>query len=568
MNYHIEHAKYKYGQLTVTGWLTGDTADAETAVWVEDLHGRRLGDKLERIEREDVREALFPQETQCLFGFRIKLPIAAGASFYLCLMGSGQVKKRKSSTREVEREGRVSDSLKARVRECLRGGSGKKTLSRSPMVSDTSVKFSFVVPAYHTEPEHLADLLESIWGQTYENWEICLADGSCESILESCRRKEDPVSRQLVCFLTDTRVKYIHLPENLGIAGNSNAALSLAEGDFVVMVDHDDILTVHALGWLARLLSIHPDADFIYSDSDLTDHDNLYEYNPLYKPAWSPEMLYSANYITHLSVVRTSLLRDLGGWRSEYDGAQDWDLFLRIGERTEQIYHIPQVLYHWRAADGSTALDVSEKPYARLAQLKAVQDHLERRGIQGRPAFADAGSTCIRVEQQGEQRRGDVLIRTAPGVNVSEEAAKELRFWASLPGMGVVCPRLVDAKGRIVSQGILIERDGPTALLAGRFPGTANQLGHTDWYRNHVAAEPACYAVSREVWEQVGPPEEALKELAVLEFCLRVEAGGYRNLMTPFAEVCAQESIVESIRQHSLDVYKKIYKKYQPEESA
>ena len=571
MKYHIEHAKYKYGRLTIVGWLAGDTADAGTAVWAEDFQGRRLESEQTRLEREDVRETLFPQETQCLFGFRIKFPLAFGASFFLCLQSGGQMRRIKSSAREVERKKYIPDSFKARLREKLHGGREKEALEsergqKAPSAAGTSIKFSIVVPVYHTEPEHLADLLESVFGQSYPNWELCLADASSRPLRENCGGNDDPVARQLLHFLGDSRVKYKHLPENLGISGNSNAALSLATGEFVVMADHDDILTKDALERLAQLLKMRPDADFIYSDSDLTDHDNLYDYNALRKPAWSPETLCSANYITHLSVVRAGLLRELGGWRPEYDGAQDWDLFLRIGEHTDRIYHIPLILYHWRAAAGSTARNVAEKPYARQAQLKAVQDHLIRCGSEGRPVFADADRTCLRVEQPEKTAVQDVRIVTAPGVKPDEQTAKELRFWASRPGIGVVCPRILDDKGRIVSQGLLLKKEGPQALFAGRFPGTANELGHTDWYRNHLAAEPICYAVSRDVWERVGPPDDSLGELALLDFCLRAESLGYRSLMTPFAVVRGKESAAERLGGPCLAGYRKLYKKYHPEE--
>lgn len=586
MRYHIEHAKYKYGQLTITGWLAGDTADAKTAVWAEDFQGRRLAGEQTRTEREDVREALFPQETQCLFGFRIKFPLAAGASFFLCLQSGGRKRRVKSSAREVERRQGIPDSWKARLKEKLRGGPEKRRLEKErpergcpekvhsekagrkkiPASNAVPVKFSIVVPVYNTEPEHLADLLESVYRQSYESWELCLADASPRPLKERCRDKDDPVSRQLLHFLTGPQVKYVHLPQNLGISGNSNVALSLAAGDFIVMADHDDILTRDALERMAQLIQKRPDADFIYSDSDLTDHDNLYDYNVLRKPAWSPETLCSANYITHLSVVRANLLRKLGGWRTEYDGAQDWDLFLRIGEHSGRIYHISSVLYHWRAAAGSTARNVAEKPYARQAQLKAVQDHLTRCRMGGRPVFADEGRTCLRVERPEQTAVKDVWIRTAPGVELDAETIKELRFWASQPGIGVVCPRIVDAKGRIVSQGLLLKKEGPEPLFAGRFPGTANEWGHTDWYRNHVAAEPACYAISRAVWERVGPPDEGLGELALADFCLRAEAMGYRSLMTPFAVVRGEESAAERICRQCLAGYRKLYKKYHPEE--
>lgn len=620
MNFHMEHAKYKYNQITVTGWLVGDDADAVTAVWAEDTHGSRITCTVERTEREDVREAFFPQETECLFGFRIQFAAEEGKTYVLCLSDGVRVCRRKTNARQIGKKKRVPDGWKDELRMQLWDRAGKlnryEEKNPSPYcgagnperekavyekAKDIHVKFSFVIPAYHTEPEHLADMLESIWRQTYENWEICLADGSSRSMLEVCREAmgcshglsgqhtaafetsseavNPAIAETLVRYLTSPHMKYIHLPENLGISGNTNAAFELADGDFVVMMDHDDLLTKDALECIARILAQKPEADFIYSDSDLTDQDDLNHYNPLFKPRWSPETLYSANYITHLSVIRTSLLREIGGWQSEYDGAQDWDLFLRIGEHTDRIYRMPRILYHWRAAAGSTALSVEEKPYAREAQLKAVQHHLDRMGIAGKAVFADKHSTCIRVEldaaaplgvreASGERYASEegVLIRKTSGVELSEEDAAELRAWASLPGIGVVSPRIVNGKGRIVSQGLILKENDIVALFAGCFPGTANEFGHTDWYRDHVAAEPVCYAVSRRVWEQIGGPDEKLGDLAMVDFCLRVEAAGYRNLMTPFVQVTGEESIGKNIRLDHMSAYKKLYEKYQPEE--
>ena len=359
--------------------------------------------------------------------------------------------------------------------------------------------------------------------------------------------------------MSDFRVKYRLLPENLGISGNSNAALAMAEGDFVVMLDHDDVLAEDALSCVASAIRRRPDLDFLYSDSDLTDPDHLYCYNPLYKPGWSLEMLYSANYITHLSVLRTAFLKNLGGWRSAYDGAQDWDLFLRAGEQTDRIERIPRILYHWRAAVGSTARNVEEKPYARRAQLKAVQDHLDRMGICGRAGFSDRDGTCIRVKLSGDISK-EVQLFCAPGVEVSPKAANELRSWASLPGIGVVCPRILDDSGRIVNQGLLLSKDRAVPLFAGCCPGTADSLGHTDWYRDHAAADGLCYSVSRRVWEEVGPPDASLGALAIVDFCLRAQAKGFRNLMTPFAEVRRNKSPAESF---DLEAYRELLRKYQ-----
>ncbi len=619
MRHHIEHAKYQYDRITVTGWLAGDTLQAQTDLWVEDARGHRLPCLVERAEREDVAVALFgaeavvarkPAEVTTVgqeitgtdvhdveafrYGFRIRFDAGEGERYVLCLSDGKRTVRCKTDAAQIRKLGRIPDDFKERMK--LKLGKGEPTMTplrkanrqneiaagRYMDVNDLAnhtVKLSCVIPAYNTEPEHLADMLASIRQQTYPNWEICIADGSPCSMLERFRivsaggqdpaisvdvvdprcgeeaqaqrnkaqaalpQLTVPLAQTLVEYLTDPRVKYTHLSENLGISGNTNAALALAEGEFVVMVDHDDVLEDDALEMAADVIRRHPQADFIYTDSDLTDHDNLYDYNPLLKPRWSQEMLYSANYITHLSIVRTELLRRIGGWDKAYDGAQDWDLFLRIGEATEEIYHIPEVLYHWRAAASSTARDVGTKPYARLAQLRAVQDHLDRRGVPGRAAFVDEQSTCIRVVWDPAYLASidpdTVRIVTAPGVELSEESAAELRAWALQSGMGVIGPRVIGSDGRIASQGITLEI-GANMPCVGMWPGTASFGGHTDWYQDHVAPDPLCWAISRDLWEQLGGLDESWGELAVMDLCLRAQKAGYRCMVTPFAQVSNQ----------------------------
>ncbi len=549
MRYHIEHAKFQYDRITVTGWLAGDTAQAETQIWAEDGRGRRVPCQVDRTLREDVTRALFGAvESGCL-GFRIRWDAEEGKKYALCFSDGKQTKRCKTDGAQIRKYRRIPDDLKDVLK--LQLGKEKIGVPLSQVLRPGSVsgesKFSIVTPVYNTEPEHLADMLTSIWKQTYGNWEICLADGSPVSLKEKLAVGEDTVSQILTQYLSDPRVKYIHLSENLGISGNTNAALKLAEGDFVVMVDHDDVLEVNALELVAQVIAEHPGADFIYSHSDLTDHDNLYNYNPLLKPRWSLEMLYSANYITHLSVVRTSLLRELGGWKKEYDGAQDWDLFLRIGEATREIYRIPEILYHWRAADSSTARDVGTKPYARLAQLRAVQDHLDRRGLPGKAQFVEEKSTCIRVVWDPEfldsVTEEDVILWAAPGVEISEESAAELGAWAIQPDMGIIAPRVVDSQGKIVSQGYTIG-DSMVAVCSGMMPGTAGMGGHTDWYHDHVVPEPLCFAVKRSLWQQLGGWGDREIELALIDLCLRAEKAGFRNMSTPFAQVVSDKEML------------------------
>jgi GT2 family glycosyltransferase len=179
----------------------------------------------------------------------------------------------------------------------------------------------------------------------------------------------------------DSRVRVLNLVKNQGIVGNTNAGLDEACGTFIAFVDHDDTLAPFALFEVVQLLNERPETDLIYSDSDLLSCDGSRRFQPLFKPDWSPAIMLSANYATHLCVVRANVLRAVGGLAEGTDGAQDWDMILRVSEQTQHIAHIPKVLYHWRESPVSTAIDISRKPYALQAQLDAIKRHLARTGL-------------------------------------------------------------------------------------------------------------------------------------------------------------------------------------------
>jgi glycosyltransferase involved in cell wall biosynthesis len=233
---------------------------------------------------------------------------------------------------------------------------------------------SIIVPVYNTDRTMLMKMIESVLAQTYENWQLCIADGnSSESHVREILRS---------CAESDGRIRVKYLEENKHISGNSNEALSLADGEFVGFLDHDDELSPSALYEVVRLLNEDPAVDFIYSDEDkldLTGGRSL----PLFKPDWSPDLLLSVNYICHFSVLRAALVNELGGFRKGYDGAQDFDLFLRASRITSRIVHIPKVLYHWREHMNSTSGDVSRKNYADAAGKAALADFLKSKGIEG-----------------------------------------------------------------------------------------------------------------------------------------------------------------------------------------
>ena len=232
---------------------------------------------------------------------------------------------------------------------------------------------STIVPVYKVPREVLEETIESLENQTYANWQACIVWADTEDLAGWEWLKERTS--------TDQRFKIKLLAKNGGISHNSDAALELVDGEFIALLDHDDTLTPWAFFEVVSLLQTRPELDFIYSDKDSISADGRMRMNALFKPAWSPEMLHSVNYLTHLNVIRTSLVRSIGGWRLETDGAQDWDLFFRITERTKNIARVSSILYHWRILPTSTATGLHAKPYAALAQLRAQQDYFMRRGL-------------------------------------------------------------------------------------------------------------------------------------------------------------------------------------------
>jgi len=243
-----------------------------------------------------------------------------------------------------------------------------RCFARQPLVS--------VVMATYKTPEHfLRATIESVTTQAYENWELCIADdGSKSSALANVLRRYRA---------SDPRIKLHFRSRNGHISRATNSALELASGEFVVFLDHDDLLTPDALYEIVRVANERPDVDIIYSDEDKIDR-NGYLRDPFFKPDWSPESFLSRMYVGHVVAIRRTLVEALGGMRPPFDGSQDYDLLLRATERTDRIHHIPRVLYHWRIHDGSTASGSAAKPYAQSAAVRALSEALARRGEGGR----------------------------------------------------------------------------------------------------------------------------------------------------------------------------------------
>ena len=234
---------------------------------------------------------------------------------------------------------------------------------------------SVAVPAFCTPETFLIQMVESLLAQTYSNWELCIANGSPEDtvmkgVLEQYMKK-------------DSRIRVSELTENKGIAGNTNAALEMAEGEFVGLLDHDDLLAPNALYEVVRALEADRELDAVYTDEDKVTTELDEHFQPHLKPDFNLDLLRSNNYICHFFVVRRSVVKKAGGFRQEFDGAQDHDFIFRCVETARKVGHIPEILYHWRTHKASTADNPASKMYAFDAGKRAIEAHLERTGTEG-----------------------------------------------------------------------------------------------------------------------------------------------------------------------------------------
>ena len=256
------------------------------------------------------------------------------------------------------------------------------------------VTVSVIVPLYRTPEAYLRQMIESVQRQTYPHWELCIADGSQDG--GACGRVVEEYAK------ADPRIRYRKLSENRGISGNTNAAMEMAEGAFLALFDHDDLLAENALYEVALAIEAQPEADLLYTDEDKVTSDLKEYFQPHFKPDFNPDLLCSNNYICHLLTVRTELARKVGGMRRDFDGAQDHDFIFRCTEQARKVVHIPKVLYHWRIHKNSTADNPMGKQYAVLAGARAVEEHLKRTGREGKvEPLKDLGFYRVRYQVQG-----------------------------------------------------------------------------------------------------------------------------------------------------------------------
>ena len=285
-----------------------------------------------------------------------------------------------------------------------------KKLKYNPLIS-------IVIPVYNIGREYLTQCLDSILNQTYSNFEICLAD--------DCSTNEETIKTLKEYEKKDKRIKVVYRKENGHISKATNSALDIATGEFIGLVDNDDVLTPNALYEVAKVLNEDKKLDFIYSDEDKLDLKGN-RCDPHFKPDFSPDTLLSLNYICHFSVIRKSIIDKVGGFEVGLEGAQDHDLFLKVSEKTDRIYHIPKILYHWRMVKGSTSMTIDNKSYATDKGKIAIENALKRRKIKGH-VEKDPVSTYYRVVYDYDKEpMVSIIIPTRDYADITETCLKSI----------------------------------------------------------------------------------------------------------------------------------------------
>ena len=308
----------------------------------------------------------------------------------------------------------------------------RQQMRRDMDCRDRKPLISVVMPTYNSDIDFLTAAIESVRMQIYPAWQLCIADDASTA---------PEVIKLLEHYETmDNRINVVFRKHNGHISEASNSALALAEGEFVALLDHDDMLAEHALYMAARELNQYPGANIIYSDEDKIDADGR-RYDPHFKPDWNPDMFRSQNYISHLGIYRTTLVRDVGGFRKGYEGSQDYDLCLRCAARAEEgtLRHIPHILYHWRAAPGSTALSADEKSYAEKAAMRALDDVLAGEATAAVVEKASFPTTYrVRYPLPKKPPMVSIIIPTRNGYDILHQCIESIRIKTDYPNYEIL----------------------------------------------------------------------------------------------------------------------------------
>lgn len=414
---------------------------------------------------------------------------------------------------------------------------------------------SICVPLYKTPEKFLCEMIDSVRNQSYENWQLCLADGSPDETLREVIEKH---------YGNEQRIVYKHLEENLGIADNTNAAFILADGEWIGLLDHDDILAPEALYESMKAVMDAGGSSIceaVYSDEDKITEDLSRHFDPHFKPDYNIDLLRSNNYITHFFVVKRVIVEQVGGFCKEFDGSQDYDFILRCTTKAKMTAHVPRILYHWRTSENSTAENPASKMYAFEAGKRAIETHLKKEEVPAsveytkglgfyrvkyqKPADAKVETIVLKnvqaVSDAIKKAKGPYILLLGEGVECpSSDAIDEMVSHCSQEGVAAVGPKLIDKRKKIVSAGRIL---GGTCIINDVYVGLPS---HYYGYMHRASTQIAystlnenCVVIDKVICEACGGMDEHFTCLkwALTDLFLRMDAQGYRNVYTPYAEV-------------------------------
>lgn len=440
---------------------------------------------------------------------------------------------------------------------------------------------SIVVPTYQTPIPFLKDMIDSVRKQSYEKWELCIADGSLNGDENDTKviRVREELNRY---SMEDKRIKVVYLEENQGIAENTNQALALATGEYIGLFDHDDMLTSDALYEIVKTINDY-DYDVLYTDEDKISEDSHDYKKPVFKPDYSPELLCANNYITHFFVAKKSIVDRLGGFRKEYDGSQDYDFIFRCVELAKKVGHVSKVLYHWRMHGGSVAGDPTSKMYAYDAGKKAIQSHYERVGIQANvehmerlglyhteykmikqplisviiygeddekkkrcsewfkrkdysnlEILASAGINVEEINALAEKARGSYLFFVSENLeSVERDALQQMAGVLQIQNVGAVSGKVIGRKHTVEDVGVVFRTNGD--LCKANYG--IGDCDYGDMFRAKVMSNYSilslnCFMTHKNTFEELGRFNKHFSlSFAAADYCLKLRMHGKRCVM-------------------------------------
>ena len=440
---------------------------------------------------------------------------------------------------------------------------------------------SIVVPTYQTPIPFLKDMIDSVRKQSYEKWELCIADGSLNGDENDTKviRVREELNRY---SMEDKRIKVVYLEENQGIAENTNQALALATGEYIGLFDHDDMLTPDALYEIVKAINDY-DYDVLYTDEDKISEDSHDYKKPVFKPDYSPELLCANNYITHFFVAKKSIVDRSGGFRKEYDGSQDYDFIFRCVELAKKVGHVSKVLYHWRMHGGSVAGDPTSKMYAYDAGKKAIQSHYERVGIQANvehmerlglyhteykmikqplisviiygeddekkkrcsewfkrkdysnlEILASAGINVEEINALAEKARGSYLFFVSENLeSVERDALQQMAGVLQIQNVGAVSGKVIGRKHTVEDVGVVFRTNGD--LCKANYG--IGDCDYGDMFRAKVMSNYSilslnCFMTHKNTFEELGRFNKHFSlSFAAADYCLKLRMHGKRCVM-------------------------------------